>query len=120
MISLAIVLTLVVRSPEVQVYMLSSPMTALFGVRGSKVLLATAVLCKSSLQRSKICGVSQWPPLPNFMKSTMVAFPTDMATTTQGQHLQLAHDLKVTNILLETSKDSFMKAPPFRREEASS
>lgn len=48
----------------------------------------------------------------------MIAFPTDMATMTQGQHLQLAHDLKVTNTILETSKDSFMKAPPFRREEA--
>lgn len=58
--------------------------------------------------------------LAKMMKSARIAFPTDMATTTQGQHLQLAHDLKVTNILLETSKDSFMKAPPFRREETSS
>lgn len=31
---------------------------------------------------------------------------------------QLAYDIKVTNTILETSKDSFMKAPPFRREEA--
>lgn len=70
------------------------PMTVLPGIKGSWVLLATAVLFEGSSQRLKICSVSQWPHLLNFLKSTMVPFPIDVATTTQGYYLQLAHDLK--------------------------
>lgn len=92
-------------------------MTVLPGVKGSWVLLATAILLEGSPQSLEMCGVSQWPYLSNFMKSTMIPFPTDVATTTQGHQLQLARDLKLTNTILETSKDSFVKPPPFRREE---
>lgn len=48
----------------------------------------------------------------------MVPFPTVMATTTQGCHLQLVYDLKITNTFLEASKESLTKPPLFRREEA--